>query len=238
MHMEIDADQKRALAEKLATAIVEMDEFDAAFATQKLIDCHVPPQDILDYGLIKGMAEASELFEKEEYFITEILLCADAMEAGLAVLRPCFDDNTMPDKGRVVIGVIEGDTHDIGKNIVALVLKGAGFSVLDVGRDVTPRAFVDAALAFDADIIAVSALMTTTMGNIEGVLQLLKAEGLRSRFRVICGGKPLSSSFAKRIGADGYSASASGAVKLVQQFMKEATVKTANENNSDSGRNK
>lgn len=238
MHMEIDAEQKLDLFKNLAVAIVEMDEIGAALNTQKLIDCQASPQDILDYGLIKGMTKASELFEREEYFITEILLCADAMEAGLSVLRPCFEQDEMPSKGRIVIGTTEGDTHDIGKNIVALVLKGAGFSVLDVGRDVTPRAFVDAALKFDADIIAVSALMTTTMENIEGIIQLLEQEGLRDRFRVICGGKPLSAGFAKRIGADGYSASANGAVKLAQRIMKEKAMKAANKNNRCSGQDK
>lgn len=237
MHMEIDAEQKLDLFKNLAAAIVEMDEAGAALNTQKLIDCHSSPQDILDYGLIKGMAKTSELFEKEEYFITEILLCADAMEAGLSVLRPCFEKDKMPSKGKIVIGTVEGDTHDIGKNIVALMLKGAGFSVLDVGRDVSPRAFVDAALKFDADIIAVSALMTTTMENIKDVILLLRKEGLRDRFQVICGGEPLSSGFAKRISADGYSASASGTVKLAKRMMKEKERQTANENNCDSGRN-
>jgi len=164
-----------------------------------------------------------QLFEKEEYFITEMLLCADAMEAGLSLLRPHFDTGTMPCKGRIVIGVIEGDTHDIGKNIVSLVLKGAGFSVLDLGRDVSPGQFVEGALSYNADIIAVSALMTTTMENIRGVIDLLKAEGLRDRFLVICGGKPLSYSFAKRIGADGYSANANSAVKLALNLIEEKT---------------
>lgn len=213
MDMEADTD-RTDLLEQLARAIVEMEEENTALLTEKLLDAGAAPSTILEQGLTKGMMMASELFEKEEYFITEMLLCADAMEAGLSLLRPHFDAGTMLSKGRIVIGVIEGDTHDIGKNIVSLVLKGAGFSVLDLGRDITPRQFVEGALSFNADIIAVSALMTTTMENIVGVINLLKAEGLRDRFFVICGGKPLSGSFAKRIGTDGYSANANSAVRL------------------------
>ena len=221
MDIQVDHDLEEINFEKLAKAIVNMEEDKTSHITRRLIEMGKEPKDILEFGITAGILEASRLFEEEEYFITEMLLCADAVNVGLDVLRPYFQDEEIPNKGHIVIGVIEGDTHDIGKNIVSIMLKGAGFAVLDLGRDVSPRKFVDEAIAFNADIIAVSALMTTTMENIGKVIDLLKKEGLRERFKVICGGKPLSPSFAKRIGADGYSAKANGAVQLALRIIEE-----------------
>ncbi|MGN1410498.1 MAG: B12-binding domain-containing protein [Eubacteriales bacterium] len=139
----------------------------------------------------------------------------------MKVFAPLMKSGDKPDKGRIVIGTIFGDTHDIGKNIVSLLLSGAGYDVLDLGRDVSAENFVDGAIEYNADIIAISTLMTTTMNNMKDVVDLLIERGVRDRFRVIIGGKPCSLSFAKKIGADGYSSNAPGALRLVKKIMLE-----------------
>lgn len=207
---------------RLASAIVDMDEDAARALAGQAIDLGLPAAQIIERGLIAGMTRVSELYEAEEYFLTEVLLCADAMDAALEVVSPHMDKQEAPMRGRVVIGTIWGDTHDIGKNIVALMLRGAGFAVLDLGRDVSAARFVDAALEFNADIIAVSTLMTTTMDNMKSVIDLLDERGLRERFRVIIGGKPCSAGFARRIGASGYSSNAAGAVRLCRRLLEGA----------------
>jgi methylmalonyl-CoA mutase cobalamin-binding domain/chain len=168
------------------------------------------------------MSRAGVLFETEEYFIPELLLCADAMYAGLDILRPHIVRASTRARQRVVIGVVEGDTHDIGKNLVKIMLDASGFEVIDLGRDVPPQRFVDEAVAQGAEVIALSTLMTTTMDAMAEVVTLLRSAGLRDRFRVVVGGGPISQKFSDRIGADGYSASAPGAVKLVKQLAGEA----------------
>ena len=157
----------------------------------------------------------------EKSFITELLICADAMNAAMGVFAPFMKSTDRPIKGKIVICSIFGDTHDIGKNIVALLLSGAGFDVLDLGRDVSVERFVDEAVRFNADIIAISTLMTTTMNNMKAVIGLLCEKGIRDQFKVIIGGKPCSKSFAKKIGADDYSANAPAALRLVKKIMKE-----------------
>ena len=207
---------------RLASAIVDMDEDAARALAGQAIDMGLPAAQIIEMGLIAGMTRVGELYEAEEYFLTEVLLCADAMDAALEVISPHMDKQDAPMRGRVVIGTICGDTHDIGKNIVALMLRGAGFAVLDLGRDVSAARFVDAALEFNADIIAVSTLMTTTMDNMKSVIDLLDERGLRERFRVIIGGKPCSAGFTRRIGASGYSSNAAGAVRLCRRLLEGA----------------
>lgn len=203
---------------QLSDAVVEMDEVQSIEIAKLIVEQELDIAQAIEEGLVRGMNRAGELFEKEEYFITEILMCADAMEAAMQILKPKLPKKEMVSKGKVVIGSIYGDTHDIGKNIVALMLQAAGFEVLDLGRDVDARRFVDSAVEFDADIIAISTLMTTTMDNMGEVIKLLIEEGKRDLFKIIIGGKPVSLSFAKKIGADGYSANATAAVRLVKEL--------------------
>ena len=162
------------------------------------------------------------MFESEEYFIPELLLCSDAMYAGLDVLRPQLKQIPGQRRQKVVIGVVEGDTHDIGKNLVKIMLEASGFETIDLGRDIPPQRFVDTAVAEDAKVIALSTLMTTTMDAMAEVVQLLEKANLRSRFKVIVGGGPISQAFADRIGADGYAAAAPGAVRLVEELVGQA----------------
>lgn len=206
--------------QRIADAVVDMDEDLVRILVEEAINEKKEYTDIIDLGLTKGMEEVGLLFEQEEYFIPELLACADAMYAGLDLLSPFLSaQKQKPKKGKIVIGAVEGDTHDIGKSIVALLLQVSGYEVIDLGRDVSARRFVDTAIEQQAQIIAISSLMTTTMGNMAHVIRLLCQEGVRDRFQVILGGKPISPAFAKRIGADGYAANAAGAVRLVDRIL-------------------
>ena len=209
------------LFRSLSDAVVGMEEDKTRDLAQQAIKNEVDPVAAIDNGLVEGMNRAGKLFETEEYFIPELLLCSDAMYAGLEVLRPHIRHNAKVKKAKVIIGVVEGDTHDIGKNLVKILLDAAGFEVVDLGRDISPQRFVDAAVAEDARVIALSTLMTTTMDAMAEVVKLLDQAHLRERFKVIVGGGPISQSFAERIGADGYAAGAPSAVKLVQELVGE-----------------
>lgn len=209
------------LYERLADAIAQMDEDEAAALAKQIVEEGLSISGAIEQGLIAGMNHVSELYEKEEYFLTEVLMCADAMDAAFDILSPHLQTGGLAARGRIVIGTIYGDTHDIGKNIVALMLRGAGYAVLDLGKDVPAERFVDEAMAFRADIIAVSTLMTTTMENMRQVIVCLEERGLRERIKVIIGGKPCSPAFARRIGADGYSSNAAGAIRLCQRLMED-----------------
>jgi corrinoid protein of di/trimethylamine methyltransferase len=210
------------LFQGLSDAVVEMDEGRALELALRSITEGVDPYEAIDRGLVHGMMRASRLFEEEEYFIPELLLCSDAMYAGLDVLQPHLRRDERKARHKVVIGVVEGDTHDIGKNLVKIMLDASGFEVIDLGRDVPPQRFVDAALAEGAGIVALSTLMTTTMDGMAEVVRLLERGGLRDRFKVMVGGGPISQAFAQRIGADGYAANAADAVRLAKRLV-EAT---------------
>lgn len=220
------------LYERLADAVVQMDDAQAAELAHQIVREGLPIADAIEQGLIAGMERVGVLYEQEEYFLTEVLMCADAMDAAFAILAPHLAPDASACLGRVVIGTVQGDTHDIGKNIVALMLRGAGFAVLDLGKDVSPERFVTEALSFHADIIAMSTLMTTTMENMRPVIALLEDNGVRDQFRVIIGGKPCSPAFARRIGADGYSSNAAGAVRLCRRLMEERIAPPSDESSA------
>jgi corrinoid protein of di/trimethylamine methyltransferase len=165
------------------------------------------------------MDRAGKLFEEEEYFIPELLMCSDAMYAGLDILKPHIKSDTAAEKHKVVIGVVEGDTHDIGKNLVKMMLESSGFDVVDLGRDVPPARFVEEAIAVEADIIGLSTLMTTTMGGMKSVIELLTEKGVREKVKVMVGGGPISQSFSDKIGAYGYSRNAADAVRLARELV-------------------
>lgn len=204
--------------EALAKAVLELDEtLTAELAHQVVANGH-DAWEAIEYGLIAGMNEAGKLFDEEEYFVPELLIAADAMYAGLAILRPHIRQQFTGHGRRVVIGVVQGDTHDIGKNLVRIMLEVAGFEVFDLGRDVPARLFVERAVEVGADVIALSTLMTTTMDQMAQVVRILEADKVRDRFKVIVGGAPLSQQFSDRIGADGYAAKAAQAVQLAKRL--------------------
>ena len=218
--MSINAEQ---LHEQLAASVVELDEDLTKQLAQQAVDLGFDAWSAVEHGLVAGMDRAGKLFDEEEYFIPELLLASDAMYAGLDILRPHIPvQNEGERKVRVVIGVIEGDTHDIGKNLVRIMLDVGGFEVIDLGRDVPPQVFVDRAKEVGARIIAMASLMTTTMDGMAEVIRILEAENIRDQFKVIVGGAPVSQGFAKRIGADGYASRAPAAVLLAKRLIEES----------------
>ncbi len=217
------SDLKQSLLKDLSDCVVDMDEDQVVELAQRYVDNNFDVYEAIDQGLAEGMERAGKLYEEEEYYIPELLMCSDAMYAGLDVLRPHLKNDENDDKHKVVIGVVEGDTHDIGKNLVKIMLETSGFEVMDLGRDVPPMDFVEKAKEIEADIIALSTLMTTTMENMERVVQILKEENLYERIKVMVGGGPISPSFANKIGAH-YSDDASKAVKLAKSLVREAKV--------------
>lgn len=218
------AESKEQLYQKLSDAVVEMDEDAAAGLAREVVDQNRDAYEAIEKGLSNGMERAGQLFEEEEYFIPELLMCSDAMYAGLDVLKPHLKVDDKAVKHKVVIGVVEGDTHDIGKNLVKIMLETAGFEVVDLGRDVPPQRFVDKAREIGARIIALSTLMTTTMDAMGEVVRILKQENIREHFKVMVGGGPISQRFAESIGADGYSADAAGAVRLARTLTASVAV--------------
>jgi corrinoid protein of di/trimethylamine methyltransferase len=202
------------LLKKLADSVVDMDEEGAVKYSNQAVEEKVDAYIAIDKGLAKGMERAGKLFDEEEYFVPELIICSDAMNAGISVLKPYLKQENIKAKHKGVIGVIEGDTHDIGKNLVKIMLEASGFDILDLGRDVPPQVFVDRAEEFGAELILLSSLMTTTMDNMEEVIKILVKRGIREKYKVAVGGGPVSQAFADRIGADGYSRNANDAVRL------------------------
>jgi corrinoid protein of di/trimethylamine methyltransferase len=203
----------------LAAAVVDMDEAATVELARAVLEQGADVYQAIEHGLAAGMERAGELFEEEEYFIPELLMCSDAMYAGLEILKPHIPREQVAEKVRIVIGVVQGDTHDIGKNLVRILLEAGGFEVIDLGRDIPPAHFVHTAREVNAQVIALSTLMTTTMRSMEEVVRLLEKENERARFKVIVGGGPISQGFCDRIGADGYAANAAEAVKLVRRLV-------------------
>lgn len=175
------------------------------------------PKTILDEGMVAAMAEVGRRFEEGEYFVPEMLISARAMKAGMQLLKPALKEGNIKARGRVAIGTVKGDLHDIGKNLVGIMLEGAGFEVCDLGNDVSPEKFV--AAADEVDLIALSALLTTTMANMKDIVEALEASGKRQKVKVIIGGAPVTEDFAKKIGADGYAVDASRAAALAKTLV-------------------
>jgi 5-methyltetrahydrofolate--homocysteine methyltransferase len=196
---------------------------DKAVAEQvaQAIQSEVPTIEILYDGLIAGMNVVGEKFRKHEIFLPEVLLAARAMTAGVALLKPLLIAEEVPSRGKVVLGSVQGDLHDIGKNLVGIMLEGAGFEVVDLGVDVPPEKFIDSAIAENASVIGVSSLLTTTMAFMKGVVDLVEERGLSQQVKVIVGGAPLSEEFARSIGAHGYAYDAADAVEKVLALVAE-----------------
>jgi 5-methyltetrahydrofolate--homocysteine methyltransferase len=165
------------------------------------------------------MTEVGRLFEEGEYFVPEMLVCARAMKAGMSVLKPVMVEQNLQSVGRVVAGTVKGDLHDIGKNLVCMMLEGAAFEIYDLGSDVSPDAFVDKIKNTDANIVVLSALLTTTMPNMKNTIEALNTAGLRDKVKVMVGGAPLTQKYADDIGADGYAPDASRAVALAKRLV-------------------
>ncbi len=190
--------------------------------TQQAIDAGMPAKEILDDGLIGGMNVVGSLFRRHEIFLPEVLLAARAMQKGIDLLTPLMIKDGIQTVGKVVIGTAHGDLHDIGKNLVGIMLKGAGFEVIDLGNDVPAERFVDTAVEHNAPVIGISALLTTTMTSMKGVVDLINERGLTGKIRTIVGGAPVSQEYADEIGADAYGYDAANAVDQVKALLKGA----------------
>lgn len=205
--------------EVIHQAVMEGDMGLTQEKVQEAIDAGIEPGVILQDSLIAAMGEVGKLFEEGEYFVPEMLIAARAMKAGLALLRPLLIAADVKPAGKVAAGTVKGDLHDIGKNLVCMMLEGAGFEIVDLGVDVPAEKFIDAVVNQGVDIVAMSALLTTTMPNMKNTLEAIKAAGVRDKVKVMVGGAPVTDAYAKEIGADGYAADASRAVTLAKALV-------------------
>ncbi len=199
--------------------IIEGDQKGTVEQVQKALDQGMGPGKILNEGMVAAMAEVGRLFEEGEYYVPEMLIAARAMQSGLAVLKPHLVDSDVKSAGKVIAGTVKGDLHDIGKNLVCMMLEGAAFEIVDLGSDVPPEKFVEAVRTTGAQIVAMSALLTTTMPNMKATIEALKEAGLRDQVKVMVGGAPLTDNYARQIGADGYAPDASRAVAVAKELL-------------------
>ena len=185
---------------------------------QQAVDEGIPAKDVLEQGLLSGMSVVGEKFKNNEVFVPEVLIAARAMNAGVAILKPYLTEAGVEAKGTAVIGTVKGDLHDISKNLVKMMLEGRGLNVIDLGVDVEPERFVQAAIDNEADIICCSALLTTTMGEMKHVVEAAAAKGIRDKVKIMIGGAPVTQSFCDSIGADCYTADAASAADEALKF--------------------
>jgi 5-methyltetrahydrofolate--homocysteine methyltransferase len=208
---------------RLHDAILDGDEKTSLQLTTQAITEGADPVELISRWMIPAMDEVGRRFEAQEYFVPELLLAGRAMKGALELLRPLLASTGAQPTGRVVIGTVKGDLHDIGKNMVSSMLEGAGFEVLDLGIDVAPQKFIDALVGSNAHILALSALLSVTMPEMKNTIDAVVAAGLRDRIKIIVGGAPVTQAFADEIGADGYGDNASAAVTVARALM--ATVR-------------
>jgi corrinoid protein of di/trimethylamine methyltransferase len=206
---------------KLYDAIVDGDAKTSKAVTQAAVAANVDPQTLLDEYMIPAMNEVGRRFETNEYFVPELLIAARAMKQALEIIRPLLVAKGAKPVGKVAIGTVKGDLHDIGKNLVAAMLEGGGFEIIDLGVDVSPEKFIGAVKEKGANIIALSALLTTTMPSMKATIEQLQEAGIRENVKVMIGGAPVTQKYADEIGADGYSDNASGAVTLARKLVGE-----------------
>jgi 5-methyltetrahydrofolate--homocysteine methyltransferase len=207
------------LLEKIATAILEGDAEQSAKLVKKALDEGLPPGEIMDNGLLVGMTEVGVRFRAGDMFVPEVLMSAEAMQAGTTLLRPLLTGAGAKQVGKVLLGTVKGDLHDIGKNLVAMMCEGSGFEVIDIGFNADPEKFVDAVKQHKPDIVGMSAMLTTTMRAMGYTIKALEEAGLRDRVKVMVGGAPVDSEFAKRIGADGYGSNGPAGAELAKKFV-------------------
>ena len=205
--------------EKLYTAVLEGDAKTSAAITQQALDEGVAPLKLVTDAMVPAMDEAGRRFEAEDYFVPELLLAARAMKAAMALIRPLLVASGAKSAGRIAVGTVKGDLHDIGKNLVASMLEGGGFDVLDLGADVAPEKFIEAVKEKGAQVVCLSALLTVTMPAMKTTIEALKQAGVRESVKVLVGGAPVTAQYASEIGADGYSENASGAVALARTLI-------------------
>jgi 5-methyltetrahydrofolate--homocysteine methyltransferase len=218
----IGAEDSMEIVSELREAVVRGDMSQTRALTEKAIKAGENPEVLLNKALIAGMEHVGELFKANEVYVPEVLLSAKSMQQAMQVLKPLLAKEGVKSRGTVVVGTVRGDLHDIGKNLVAMMLEGAGFDVVDLGNDVPPERFVEAAVERKADLIGMSALLTTTMYTMKETIDLLKHNQAAGTIRTMVGGAPVTAGFAREIGADGYGGDAATAVDLAKRFTGKA----------------
>jgi 5-methyltetrahydrofolate--homocysteine methyltransferase len=205
--------------ERISTAVLEGDADKAAKLAQRALDQGEAPKDVLDNGLVVGMNEVGVRFKRGDMFVPEVLMSAEAMQAGLEVLRPELIASGVKLIGKILMGTVKGDLHDIGKNLVSMMCEGAGFDVVDIGFNADPDKFVAAIKEHQPDIVGMSAMLTTTMRAMGHTIKAIEEAGLRDRVKIMVGGAPVDAEFAKRVGADGYGSNAPAGSDLAKKFV-------------------
>jgi len=206
------------LLEKIASNLYDGEDEVVAELVQQALDEGMDPGEILQGGLISGMDEVGRDFKAGDLFVPEVLIAARAMHAGMSVLRPLLAESDTPSAGKYVIGTVKGDLHDIGKNLVKMMLEGAGFETVDLGTDVEPQAFVDAVREHQPQLVGMSALLTTTMVQMRSTIEALEEAGLRDSVKIMIGGAPVTDAFAKEVGANAYAPDAASAVDVAREL--------------------
>ena len=213
------SEANEVILDAIFDAVLEGDIPGAPGLVQQALDAGIAPETILNDGMIAAMAEVGARYECGDIYVAEMFISAKTLQGALNVLRPHLRSANVQAKGKVVVGTVKGDMHDIGKNLVAMMLEGAGFDVLDLGSDVHPSKFVDAVNGSQPDVIALSALLTTTMPSMKSTIDALAAAGLRDRVKVMVGGAPVNQEYADAVGADGYAQDASQAAALAKSLI-------------------
>jgi 5-methyltetrahydrofolate--homocysteine methyltransferase len=208
--------------EKIAEKLYDGDDEAVAELAQKALDEGMTAEEVLKGGLLTGMDQVGVDFRNGDLFVPEVLIAARAMHAGMNVLRPLLAEADVPSTGKVVMGTVEGDLHDIGKNLVGMMLEGGGFEVIDLGTNVPPEKFAEAVRTEQPDLVGLSALLTTTMPSMKDALEALEDLGLRQKVKVMIGGAPVTQAFADKIGVDGYAPDAASAVELARSLVERA----------------
>lgn len=208
--------------EQLSTCVLEGDAEKAESLTKQAVADGLPANDILNKGLVVGMAEVGERFKRGDMFVPEVLMSAEAMHAGQEILRPLLAESETDRVGKILLGTVKGDLHDIGKNLVGMMCEGSGFEVIDLGFNVDPEVFVESIKVHQPDIVGMSAMLTTTMRAMGYTIKAIEEAGLRDKVKVIVGGAPVDEEFSQRIGADGYGSNAVSGPELAKNLLGRA----------------
>jgi 5-methyltetrahydrofolate--homocysteine methyltransferase len=208
--------------EQLSTCVLEGDAEKSEALTKKALEDGIPANEILNKGLVVGMAEVGDRFKRGDMFVPEVLMSAEAMHAGQEILRPLLAQSDSDRVGKILLGTVKGDLHDIGKNLVGMMCEGSGFDVIDLGFNVDPEVFVEAIKEHQPDIVGMSAMLTTTMRAMGYTIKAIEEAGLRDKVKVIVGGAPVDEEFSQRIGADGYGSNAVSGPELAKNLLGRA----------------
>jgi 5-methyltetrahydrofolate--homocysteine methyltransferase len=207
------------ILEQISTTVIEGELDEIEDLTEDALDDGISAEDILNKGLMSGMDYVGVEFKAGNMFVPEVLRSAKTMQISMGILKPLLAESGVPMVGRVLLGTVKGDLHDIGKNLVGMMCEGAGFEVEDIGKDIAPEAFVEAVKKFEPDVLGMSALLTTTMRTMESTIKVLEEAGVRDKVKIMIGGAPVTQAFSDQIGADGYASNAAAAAELAKKLV-------------------